>query len=120
MDKVTYIAVDFDGTIVTNQYPEVGELMPGALATLKEWKERGKTIIVWTCREDEYAEAAKAFLNKEGVPFDLFNENPPELIEKYGNDCRKLGADFFIDDKATFGGSVDWWEVRRLSRYCWS
>ena len=34
-----------------------------------------------------------------GLGFDAHNENLPELIEKYGNDCRKIGADYYCDDK---------------------
>ena len=28
------------------------------------------------------------------------NENLPEMIEWHGNDCRKIFADVYIDDKA--------------------
>ena len=34
-----------------------------------------------------------------GLGFDAHNENLPELNELYGNDCRKIGADFYVDDK---------------------
>ena len=37
---------------------------------------------------------------EHGLEFDAVNENLPEMIEWYGNDCRKVFADVYIDDKA--------------------
>ena len=31
--------------------------------------------------------------------YDLLNENDKERIKIWGNDCRKIGADLYIDDK---------------------
>lgn len=35
-----------------------------------------------------------------GEPIDYANENIPERIEQWGNDCRKISADYYIDDRA--------------------
>ena len=35
-----------------------------------------------------------------GLEFDAVNENLQEMIEWHGNDCRKIFADVYIDDKA--------------------
>lgn len=43
------VAIDFDGTIVENAWPEVGEFRPGAVEALKEISKFAK-IVVWTCR----------------------------------------------------------------------
>ena len=32
--------------------------------------------------------------------FDYINENVPERIQRYGLDCRKIGADIYLDDRA--------------------
>lgn len=45
-------------------------------------------------------EDAVAWCKERGIEFDAVNENLPELIELYGNDCRKINADIYIDDKA--------------------
>ena len=37
---------------------------------------------------------------EHGLKFDAVNENLPEMIEWHGNDCRKIFADVYIDDKA--------------------
>jgi len=34
------------------------------------------------------------------LEFDAVNANLPEMNALYGNDSRKIGADFYIDDKA--------------------
>ncbi len=47
-----YIAVDFDGTIVDHQFPEIGKAVPGAFDWLKRFKEAGATLILWTMRSD--------------------------------------------------------------------
>lgn len=38
------IAVDFDGTIVENKAPEIGELLPHCFHYLSEFKARGAKI----------------------------------------------------------------------------
>ena len=48
----------------------------------------------------EQLEDAVAWCKERGLEFDAVNENLPELIELYGNDCRKINADIYIDDKA--------------------
>ena len=106
-DKV--IAIDFDGTIVEDEYPKIGKIKPKALLTIKRLIRSGNTVVIWTCRD--YG-VIQPFINKhfKGIEqLKLYvNENPPELKDHYGNDPRKLGADLFIDDKAIFMGDVDW------------
>ena len=45
------IAVDFDGTCVTHEFPKVGEDI-GAQSVLKELVDRGHQLILWTMRSD--------------------------------------------------------------------
>ena len=40
------IAVDFDGTIVTHEYPKIGKPIPFAFATLKKLQEEHHRIIL--------------------------------------------------------------------------
>ena len=35
-----------------------------------------------------------------GLKFDAINQNLPERIAQYGNDCRKIGADEYWDDRS--------------------
>lgn len=113
------IAVDFDGTIVENAYPEIGAPMGYAIPALQYLKKKGHTIIINTCRAGKYFEEAKIWLIKHAIPFDFINENDPKRIAQYGEDTRKISADIYIDDKNIFCRYINWYlivrEVDRLA-----
>ena len=97
--KPVIIAVDFDGTLfVGAEYPLIGTPNYALIQFLKERKEEGDKIILWTCRSGHYLKTAVKNANQHGLYFDAINENIPENIEEYGNNCRKVYADFYIDD----------------------
>lgn len=91
------IAIDFDGTIVSNRYPQIGILRNGAKETINKWYE-DHTIIINSCRAGIFHYEMKAFLDNEGVKYHYINENTQELIEKYNGDTRKISADLYFDD----------------------
>jgi hypothetical protein len=93
------IAVDFDGTIVEDKYPEIGKLKPFAKWVINALRHEGYYMILWTSRSDKELSEAINFLAKEGITFDAINESNPENIAKYGRDTRKIFADLYIDDK---------------------
>lgn len=105
------IAVDFDGTIVEHQFPEIGKLIDNAADVLRKWKKEGHQLILWTCRNDvdpanngrkPLSEAAM-FLALNGIHFDAINVNVPGL----GFDpFPKVYADLYLDDRTL--GIVDW------------
>lgn len=103
------VAVDFDGTIVKDRYPDIGDPIPGAEEALNLFKYNGIKIIIWTCRTGEQADQAKKYLIDNKIPFDYFNENAPERIKKYGNDSRKISADVYIDDRNV--GWLEQWSI---------
>lgn len=41
-----------------------------------------------------------AWCAERGLFFDAVNDNLPERIKKHGNNCRKIGATEYWDDKA--------------------
>lgn len=94
------IAVDFDKTLSMARWPEVGEPNVKLFSFLKLKQAAGARIILNTCRTGEPLENAVEFCKENGLVFDAVNENLPEMIEKYGNDCRKISADVYIDDRA--------------------
>lgn len=94
------IAVDFDKTLSMAKWPEVGEPNVELFEHLIQQKVAGNRIILWSCRTGEILDAAVEFCRENGLEFDAVNENLPELIEQYGNNCRKISADYYIDDKA--------------------
>ena len=52
------IAVDFDGTIVTHEYPNIGKELPFAVETLRQLQRDGHKIILWSVREGQLLEEA--------------------------------------------------------------
>lgn len=97
------LAIDFDGTIVEDQYPEIGKLVEGAKEVINRLHGEGYTIIIWTCRTGFHKAAAVEFLAKNGIKFDRINESCPGNLLKYGGkDTRKVYADIYIDDKGLF------------------
>lgn len=106
MPKQYIFAVDFDGTLCRgDNFPCIGKPNKILIEWIKLRQHRGHKFILWTCREGEHLEKAVEWCRMQGLFFDAVNENLPERIEMFGNDCRKIGADFYIDDKnlALFG-----------------
>lgn len=96
------IAIDFDGTICEVSYPKVGKERKDAKKYINKLYQEGYGIVINTCRTLGPAEKAIKFLKKRNINYDYFNTNFPHLIELYGNDCRKISADVYIDDKCLF------------------
>ena len=64
------IAVDFDGTIVTHEYPNIGKPIPFAIETLKKLQQEGHhQLILWTCREGELLQEAIDYCASKGLEF---------------------------------------------------
>jgi len=103
------IAVDFDGTIVEDAYPQIGSPMLFAFETLKELNKDGHRLILWTYRNGSRLQEAVDFCSKKGIEFYAVNKNYPE--EKFeGKVSRKINADIFIDDR-NIGGLLGWGEI---------
>ncbi len=127
------ICVDFDGTIVDHQFPEIGEPVPGAIKWLKRLNSYGAKLILYTMRTDSRMfktalSDAEKFLQDNGVELYAVNENPSQ---KEWTDSPKVYANVYVDDLA-FGcplihpkgfkrPCVDWEEVGpELERMCLS
>lgn len=94
------IAVDFDGCLCSDKYPDIGEPNWSAVEELKKRKKNGDKIILWTCRCDNDLMAAIAACRSWGLYFDAVNKNLPERIAEYKIDSRKVSADEYWDDRA--------------------
>ena len=106
------IAVDFDGTIVEDQYPGIGPAKIFAFETLLELQKKGHRLILWTYRHGERLEEAVDFCRKNGLEFYAVNNSYPE--EKFhGKVSRKINADVFIDDRSV-GGFLGWGEIFQI------
>lgn len=106
------IAVDFDGTIVQDAYPEIGKPMLFAFETLKMLQEKRHRLILWTYRSGKRLDEAVEFCRSNGIEFYAVNKSYPE--EEYDNSIsRKINADLFIDDR-NVGGFPGWGEVYQM------
>jgi hypothetical protein len=94
------IAVDFDGTLCMNDWPAIGAPRKGVIAYLRQRKQSGDKLILWTNRRGERLSEAISWCYEQGLEFDAVNENLPEIVERFGGDCRKVYADIYLDDKA--------------------
>jgi len=108
------LSIDFDGTICEHSFPEVGALRKDADVYIRKLYEEGHKIIISTCRSGKYEGMAQDFLDDNDIPYHYINSNLPELIEHYGQDCRKISADVYIDDKCLMGLPANWKEIYTL------
>ena len=106
------IAVDFDGTIVDHEYPEIGKEKLFAFLTLKELNKKGARLILWTFRTGKELDDAVEYCRRNGVEFYAVNRNYPEEVMTDAI-SRKIDADIFIDDK-NLGGFPGWSEVWQI------
>ena len=106
--RTRVIAVDFDGCLCKNAWPDIGEANLEIIHELIRRQAEGAKIILWTCRCYGMLDAAVMWCLNHGLKFDAINANLPELIEAYGNDSRKISADIYIDDRSCHPESVSW------------
>lgn len=113
------IALDFDGTAVTHEYPEIGKDI-GAVPVLKELLEKGHQIILYTMRSGEELRQAVEWFKEREIPLLGVNENP---TQKDWTSSPKAYAHLYIDDAGlgiplNYSGRsrpfVDWRAVRRM------
>lgn len=94
------IAVDFDGTLCENKYPEIGKPITPVIESLLEEQKNGAKIILWTCRCDDDLNSSVEWCIEQGIVFDAVNDHLPEMKEKFHNNTRKVFATEYWDDKA--------------------
>ena len=118
MVKNKIFAIDFDNTIAREDcYPEVGKLLPYAKQFINRLYKDGAYIIIWTSRDSDTLYKVVDFLFDNEIFFHKINESNPALLEKYQNNPRKIGADWYFDDKTPGlrleDGTFDWLEAMR-------
>ena len=101
MSSLPYIiAVDFDGTLVEDKFPKIGEPIARVWDHLKKAQDNGAKIILWTCRNGDKLKEAVEFCSAYGLHFDAINENLDECKVLFDKDTRKVYADEYWDDKS--------------------
>ena len=114
------IAVDFDGTCVTHDYPYIGSDI-GAVPVLRELVDAGYNLVLNTMRSGRLEKDAVKWFKENNIPLYGVNCNPDQ---KSWTSSPKVFADLYIDDAAlgiplktsqtSTRPFVDWVEVRKL------
>ena len=94
------LAVDFDGTLVENEFPGIGKPDHVIAGVVRAYQDKGWKIILWTCRTDEMLQDAVDFCREQlGIEFDAVNDNLPEVQQYFGGNTRKVFANLYWDDR---------------------
>lgn len=97
-ERPVIYAVDFDGTLCQNAWPEIGEPNQNVINCVQEIQEQGGKWILWTMREGAKLAEAEAWCCQHGLFPDAINDNLPELKKAFNNNPRKVFANYYIDD----------------------
>ena len=105
------IAVDFDGTLCENKWPNTGMPNTKLIKRLIKMRTEGHRVILWTMRTHQpfygnesdpvprdLLQEAVTFCENQGLSFDGINEPDPYNSKQFGDDSRKIYADIYIDD----------------------
>jgi hypothetical protein len=131
------VAVDFDGTCVTHEFPEIGRDI-GAVPVLKDLVRAGHQLILFTMRSDienprakgqakiipkggDYLTDAVNWFRKNGIPLYGVNTNPaqkswthsPKAYAQLYIDDASLGCPLIINPEMSDRPFVSWVKVRR-------
>jgi hypothetical protein len=102
-----YIVVDFDGTVVTHEYPRMGKDI-GAIPVLKELVANGHQLILFTMRSDKGVKSgqfesglsdAVKWYKENDIPLFGIQTNP---TQHEWTDSPKAYGQLIIDDAAAF------------------
>ena len=104
------IAVDFDGTLHTGQFPGIGSPAQDAVRVMQQLKADGHYVIIFTARDGAQLLDAINWLLELNIPFDRVNDNHPGNTAKYGSNSRKVYAHVYVDDHQV-GGLPPWEDI---------
>jgi len=134
------IAIDFDGTCVTHDFPKVGKEI-GAVSVLKQLVKEGHLLVLFTMRSDiekpktkdglitrkggKYLTAAVNWFKKHGIPLYGVNTNPtqkewthsPKAYAQLYIDDAALGCPLMFDEQMSDKPFVHWPSVRTQLMY---
>lgn len=121
--RYSYVAVDFDGTLCTDEFPEIGMPKEKCIAYVKRLAAEGSKLILHTCRENgtrKLLDEAVEFCEQQGISLFAVNENPDnEYPVQFGlrhDQGRKVYADLYIDDKAVNSEDLETFDIEALAQ----
>lgn len=107
------VAVDFDGVIVEENYPHIGQPMPYVHQAMGVLQDAGHDIIIHTCRTGRQLSEARNWLDRHEIRYHSINEPHPDNVAQYGPSGAKIYADVYIDDR-NLGGFPGWLATMEL------
>ena len=106
------IAVDFDGTCVDHDYPEVGKEVPNCVEVLKALDRRGDELFLFTMRSGQGLRDAVQWFRERDIHLSGIQQDPAQSSWTQSPKCY---AELYIDD-AAFGCPLI--EVAGFKRPC--
>lgn len=114
------IGIDFDGCLVSWNFPLVGKDI-GSAEVCRDLVKKGVKIILYTMRDKEFLDDAVKWCKDNNIELYGINENPSQTW----SDSRKVHADIYIDDQAlgcplkvdkkiSERPFVDWVKIRKM------
>lgn len=128
------IAIDFDGTCVTHEFPKVGKDI-GAIPVLKQIVNDGHHLVLFTMRSDivnptgednelhlesgNYLSDAVQWFKDNDIPLYGIQSNPtqhswttsPKAYAQLYIDDAALGCPLIVDETKSERPFVNWWKV---------
>lgn len=113
------IAIDFDGTCVTHEYPHVGKDI-GAVPVLQQFIKDGHQLILYTMRSGKELDDAVQWFKDNNIPLYGVNKNPtqykwtksPKVYAHRYIDDAALGCPLISSDLSS-RPYVDWEEIKK-------
>jgi hypothetical protein len=115
------IAVDFDGTCVTHDYPRVGKDI-GSVPVLKRLIKEGHQLILWTMRSGKELNDAIEWFKDNDIELYGIQENPnqkswtasPKAYAQLYIDDAALGAPLLMDSSMSNREFINWKVVEQM------
>lgn len=119
--KNLIICIDFDGTCVTHEYPNVGKEI-GATEVLKQLTDKGHKLILFTMRSGKELQDAVDWFKERNIPLFGINMNPGQYTwtsspKPYAHlyiDDAALGCPVTFDETISNRPFIDWKVVKNL------
>ena len=97
------IAVDFDGILCENEFPEIGRPYYEMISFVRQLTDEGHEVILWTSRTGDRLTEAAMWCEDRGLHFCAINENAPsnlaQYLAEYPIPSPKVYADLYLEDR---------------------
>lgn len=108
------IAVDFDGILCEDEFPEIGAPYYDMVSFVRQLIDEGHEVVLWTSRTGDRLAEAAMWCEDRGLHFCAINENAPsnlaQYLAEYPTPSPKVYADLYLEDR-------DPWFVRHAQTY---